>query len=144
MPRQARLDAPGVVHHILARGIARGAIVRGAAERKALVQDLGALVEQAGATCLAWCVMTTHLHVVIRTGSRPLRWLMQRLLLRHAQRVNARWRRSGHVFQNRYKSLLVDEDRYLLAVIRYVHRNPLDAGMVTSLDREGKGTYLSN
>jgi len=133
MPRQARLDAPGTVHHILARGVAKGVIVRDDVERRAIVKDLAELVEQSGASCLAWCLMSTHLHLVLRTGKRPLTWVMHRLLLRHAQRVNARWHRSGHVFQNRYKSLLVDEDTYLLALIRYVHRNPLGSGVVPSL-----------
>ncbi len=127
------MDAPGVVHHIIARGVANGPIVRDDSERESLMESLGSLVIAADATCLAWCLMTTHLHLVIRTGKRPLRWLMQRLLLRHAQRVNARWRRVGHVFQNRYKALLVDEDTYLLALVRYVHRNPIIAGVVPSL-----------
>lgn len=132
MARQPRLDAPNVVHHVLARGVARGPIFRDDEERQALVKDLGALIPESGATCLAWCLMTTHIHLVLRTGRRPLRWLMQRLLLRHAQRVNDRWHRVGHVFQNRYKSLLVDQDSYLLSLVRYVHRNPLDAGITSS------------
>lgn len=118
---------------MLCRGVARGLIVRDVQDRKALLHDLGELLSDTQASCLAWCLMDNHLHLVVRTGRKPLAWVMQRLLLRHAQRFNTRWRRVGHLFQNRYKALLVDEDTYLLALIRYVHRNPLVAGAASSL-----------
>lgn len=133
MPRQGRLDASGLLHHVLARGVAGGRIFRDDPDRAHFLRNFAALIREADARCLAWALMPTHLHLLIRTGRRPLTWLMHRLLLRHAQWVNHRWRRPGHLFQNRYKAILVDEEPYLLRLVRYIHRNPLDARLVPSL-----------
>jgi len=134
VPRQARLDFPGAVHHVMARGVARGRIFDDHSDRVFFIELLGRLVEESGAQCLAWALLPNHFHMFVRTGKRPLKWVMQRVLLRHAMRYNERHRRSGHLFQNRYKSILVQEDAYLRELVRYVHLNPLRAGVVRSLE----------
>ena len=88
--------------------------------------------------CFAWALIPNHIHLLLRTGSTPLRRVMKRLLTGHAVYFNKRNQRSGHLFQNRYKSLVYEEDPYLLERVRYIHLNLLRARMVkdlTELDR---------
>jgi putative transposase len=77
--------------------------------------------------------MTNHLHLSLRTGSAPIATVMRRLLTGYAVSFNRRHRRHGHLFQNRYKSILCQEDPYLLELVRYIHLNPLRAGIVENL-----------
>jgi len=127
------MDAPGAVHHVLLRGIERRPVFRDDCDREDFVARLERLATEGGATCLAFALIPNHVHLVLRTGARPLAELMSRLNTGYARRFNLRYRRSGHLFQNRYGSLLVGDDAYLRSLIRYVHLNPLRAGLVTSL-----------
>lgn len=138
MPRQPRLDLPGLLHHVIARGIERTDIFGDDRDRRVFVDRLGELVAAAGATVYAWCLLSNHFHLVLKTGERPLAWLMGRLMTGHAVRYNLRHNRSGHLFQNRYKSIVVEEEPHFLELVRYVALNPVRAGIVYSpeeLDR---------
>ncbi len=138
MPRQARIDAPGAVHHIIARGIERSRIFRDDQDRDAFATRLGQLVEETGVRCLAWALIPNHFHLLLKTGSVPVATLMRRLLTGYASAHNRRHRRSGHLFQNRYKSILCQQDTYLKELVRYIHLNPLRARLVkdmAALDR---------
>jgi REP element-mobilizing transposase RayT len=139
VPREARLDYPGALHHVMMRGVARAPIFDGDADHETFLKMLGEELKQAGASCIAWSLMPNHVHLLIRTGAGPLSRLMQRLLFRYAAWYNRRHARVGHLFQNRYKSVLCDGERYLLALVRYIHLNPLRAGLVKSL--EGLSSY---
>jgi len=81
----------------------------------------------------AWALMTNHAHILVRSGPRGLPGFMRRLLTGYAGSFNRRHRRHGHLFQNRYKSIVVEEDPYLLELVRYLHLNPLRAGVVPDL-----------
>jgi len=83
--------------------------------------------------CLAWTLMSNHYHLLVRVGSDPLAKLMAPLLGGYASSYNRRHNRCGYVFQNRYKSILCDADNYLLELVRYIHLNPLRAGIVANL-----------
>ena len=83
--------------------------------------------------CFAWTLMTNHSHLVFRTGLAPISTVMRRLLTGYAQQFNRRHRRHGPLFQNRYKSFLCQEELYLLELVRYIHLNPIRAGMVKDL-----------
>ncbi|MEJ2155066.1 MAG: transposase [Desulfobacteraceae bacterium] len=138
MPRSARIDAPGAVHHIIARGIERGRIFRDDLDRDAFITRLGQLVEETGTQCLAWALIPNHFHLLLQTGGVPIATVMRRLLTGYAIGHNRRHRRSGHLFQNRYKSILCQKDTYLKELVRYIHLNPLRAGRVkdmAALDR---------
>jgi len=138
VPRLARLDAPGLLQHVIARGIERKEIFRDDADRKSFVGRLGEVLTETKTECLAWVLVPNHIHLLLRTGSTPLSRIMKRLLTGHAVYFNKRHQRSGHLFQNRYKSVICEEDPYLLELVRYIHLNPLRAGMVkdlTELDR---------
>ncbi|MBI4574245.1 MAG: transposase [candidate division NC10 bacterium] len=133
MPRQARLDAPQTLHHVMVRGLERRAIFRDDADRGDFVERLAALAERGALTVLAWACLPNHAHLLVRTGTRPLARSMRSLLTGYAGAFNRRHKRVGHLFQNRYKSVVVEEDRYLLELVRYLHLNPLRAGVVPDL-----------
>jgi REP element-mobilizing transposase RayT len=133
MPRKARLDAPGALHHIIARGIERRKIFRDDADRGDFLDRLGGILRDSQTRCFAWALMPNHFHLLLRTGLVPISSVMRRLLTGYAVTFNLRHRRSGHLFQNRYKSILCQEDAYLLELVRYIHLNPLRARLVPDL-----------
>mgnify|MGYP000863328060 CR=1 FL=1 len=133
MPRQARLDAPNALHHVMVRGIERRPIFEDDGDRADFVARLGALAEVGALTVYAWALLSNHAHLLVRTGQRPLPRSMRSLLTGYAGAFNRRHRRIGHLFHNRYKSVVVEEEPYLLELVRYLHLNPLRAGVVAGL-----------
>lgn len=134
MPRQSRIDAPGALHHIIVRGIARRSIFMDDHDRDRFLERFGVLLAELETPCFAWALMPNHVHLLLRTGSTPIAMLMRRLLTGYAVSFNRRHRRCGHLFQNRYKSILCQEETYLLELLRYIHLNPLRAGLVADLE----------
>ncbi len=134
MPRQARLDAPGLVHHVMARGIEDQLIFRDDKDREGFLARLAEIVSSAGgANLYAWALMSNHFHLLIRTGEHLLSPIMQRLMTGHAVSYNNRYRRKGHLFQNRFKSIVVEEETYFLELLAYIHLNPARVGIVNSM-----------
>ncbi len=133
MPRRARLDAPGVLQHVMARGIEQRDIFSAEEDYAFFTNRLGKLLNETGTDCFAWALVQNHFHLLLRIGPTPLPTLMQRLLTSYSVYYNQRYRRSGHLFQNRYKSILCEEDPYLLELVRYIHLNPIRIGIVTDL-----------
>ena len=133
MPRQARLDAPGTLHHVMLRGIERRAIVTDDADRRDFVRRLGALAMQSRTAVYGWALLTNHAHLLLRSGPDGLPSLMRRFLTGYAQAYNRRHQRHGHLFQNRYKSIVCEEDSYFVELLRYIHLNPIRAGLVGTL-----------
>jgi len=139
MPRQARIDAPGALHHIIIRGIEKRPIFRDDLDRGNFVQRLGRILLETSTPCFAWALIPNHAHLLLRSGLVPIATVMRRLLTSYAQFFNRRYRRHGPLFQNRYKSILCEEEPYLLELVRYIHLNPLRARLVKDLD--GLGSY---
>ena len=135
MPRQARLDAPGTLHHVIVRGIEKRRIVDNQRDREAFVSRLGELASSTETTIYAWALMTNHAHILAHSGQSGLPIFMRRLLTGYAVEYNLRHKRHGHLFQNRYKSIVCEEDTYFLELVRYIHLNPLRAGLVKDLDQ---------
>ena len=133
MPRQARIDAPGALHHIIIRGIERRAIFRDDKDREDFLERLSGLLEETTTPCYAWALMTNHVHLLLRTGKVPIASVMRRLLTGYAVKFNRKHNRHGHLFQNRYKSILCEEDAYLIQLVAYIHLNPLRVGMVKDI-----------
>ena len=106
MPHGPRLDAPGVLHQVKARGSARQRIFQDDADREDVVQRLARLAETGALTVYAWALLPNHFHLLVRTGRQPLARSMRSLLTGYAGAVNRRYRRSGHLLQNRYKSVV--------------------------------------
>jgi len=141
MPRQSRIDTTGALHHIIARGIERRKIFEDDQDRCDFVKNLGLILKQTETTCYAWALIPNHFHLLLRTGLIPIATVMRRLLTGHAVRYNRRHKRYGHLFQNRYKSVLCQEDSYLLELVRYIHLNPLRAKLVADLEQLDKFSF---
>ena len=135
MPRKARLDAFGALHSITVQGAERRKIFRERPECDAFRERLGEILTQTGTACLAWALMPNHAHLLLRSGDTPIAMVMRRLLTGYAVTYNRRHRRHGPVFMRRYRSVLCEEDAYLLEMVRYIHLNPLRAGVVPDLRR---------
>lgn len=134
MPRSARLNVPGTLHHIIARGIERKKIFEKDEEKKLFLEKLEKALLDSDASCFAWAVMDNHFHLLLRTGFTPLSRIMSRVMTSYAVNYNLKNKRSGHLFQNRYKSIICEEDAYLLQLIRYIHNNPARAKIVVTID----------
>ena len=134
MPRQPRIDSPGLLHHVIVRGIEWGIIFRDDDDRDAFVQRLGKLLAETNTDCYAWALIPNHFHLLLRPQTIELSRFMRRLLTGYAVTFNRRHKRSGHLFQNRYKSIVCEEETYLLELIRYIHLNPLRANRVKDLE----------
>jgi putative transposase len=141
MPRVARLDATGLVHHVIFRGIERRKIFRSAADKEWFVQRLGQLLSASQTSCYAWALMDNHAHILLRTGDVSLATLMRRLLTGYAGYFNRKYNRHGQLFQNRYKSIICQEDIYLKELVRYIHLNPLRAGIVKTMKQLSNYAY---
>lgn len=141
MPRQARLDAPGALHHVMIRGIERRAIFRGEKDRGDFLDRLCSLLPETETVCYAWAFLRNHAHFLLRSGPKGIAALMRRLLTGYAVSFNLRHRRHGQLFQNRYKSILCEEDPYLMELVRYIHLNPLRAKVVANLQELGQYPY---
>ena len=137
MPRLARLDAPGALHHIMIRGIERRAIFRSDQDRRDFLKRLAVLLPESQTQCYAWVLMKNHVHLLLRSGVTGISQLMRRLLTGYAVYFNRRYRRHGQLFQNRFKSIICQEDVYFKELVRYIHLNPVRAkvvGDIGSLD----------
>jgi putative transposase len=134
MPRGARLDAPGSLHHVMIRGIEKGVIFTDEADRTAWMQRMGKLAKDSGTVIYAYALMTNHIHILLKSGDSGLSSFMRRLLSGYAQYYNRRHQRVGHLFQNRYKSIICEEESYFGKLVAYINLNPLKAGFAESLD----------
>lgn len=118
----------------MVRGIEGNHIFRDEEDRKGFIDRVRSLVKETGPRILAWSLMDNHVHLLIVSGPGGLSTFMRRLLTGYASGFNRRHRRFGHLFQNRYKSIICDLDLYLMELVRYIHLNPLRAGLVKNLE----------
>jgi putative transposase len=138
MPRGPRLDAPGTLHHAIVRGIEKGLIVRDDKDRQAFVARLGDVAGLTKTSVYAWALLPNHVHLLVRSGMVGLPAFMRRLLTGYAITFNRRHERHGHLFENRYKSIVCDEDAYFQELVRYIHLNPVRAGLCADLTELGR------
>jgi putative transposase len=134
MPRLARLDAPGVLHHVMGRGIEKNNIFLNKKDRNDFINRLSVLVDEGAIEIYAWALMTNHFHILLKTKNRPLSSSMRKILTGYVVNFNRRHKRYGHLFQNRYKSIVCQEDAYLMELVRYIHLNLLRGGVVKDLN----------
>ena len=106
MPRKTRIDAPVALHHIIVRGLARKKVFDDDLDRDFFVERLGMIVTETNTQCLAWALIPNHFHLLLKPGTTPIATVMKRLLTGYAMHYNRRHKRYGHLFQNRYKSIL--------------------------------------
>jgi len=134
MPRQGRIEIPGGVYHVIIRGIERRDLFKDKSDYRQFLVRLEAGLKSWKHQCLAWALMPNHVHLLLRQGQAPLSKMMRGLLTGYALYFNHKYKRSGYVYQNRYKSIMCQEDAYLSELIRYIHLNPVRAGIVASID----------
>ncbi len=133
MPRNRRLELPGALYHIIVRGIERRAIFIDDADRKEFLQRLAKALAKTGSRCYAWALMYNHFHLLIQSGKKPISDFMRRLMSGYVGYFNRRHHRVGYLVQNRYKSILCQEDVYFKELVRYIHLNPLRSGVVMTI-----------
>lgn len=134
MLRGARLDMPGTLHHVMVRGIEGNRIVADDEDRDYFVSLMGRVALVTDTKIYAWALMTNHAHILLKSSTVGLSACMRKLLTGYAIWYNRHHKRHGHVFQNRYKSIICEEEPYFLKLVSYIHLNPLRAGLVCSLD----------
>jgi REP element-mobilizing transposase RayT len=115
------------------RGIEGRKIFRNNRDRKDFIERLAKLCPEMEISCYAWAFMPNHAHFLFRTGQEPLSKFMRRLLTGYVIGFNRRHKRRGRLFQNRYKSIICQEETYLMELVRYIHLNPIRAGIVFGL-----------
>ena len=130
MARKPRLHLPGGLYHVILRGNARQDVFFTPSDRAYFYTLLAEGVTRFGYRVHAFCLMSNHLHLALQAGDSALSAGMQNLSFRYTRYLNARLGRVGHVFQGRFKAFLVDQDQYGLALVRYIHLNPVRAKMV--------------
>jgi len=130
MSRPIRIEFPDALYHVTARGDRREDIFEDDQDRQMFLSTLGQVITQFNWICHAWCLMDNHYHLLMQTPDGNLSKGMRQLNGIYTQTNNRQHRRVGHLFQGRFKAILVDSDAYLLELTRYVVLNPVRAGMV--------------
>lgn len=127
MARPLRVEYPGAVYHVICRGNNRQAIYRDDMDRRRYLEKLSSYCQDKKVDLLAYCLMSNHVHLLLETPQGNLSKMMQAFQTSYTMYFNKRHGRNGHVFEQRYKAMLVDKDNYLLQVSRYIHLNPVSA-----------------
>ena len=135
MPRMGRLHVDGGCYHVIGRGLERRRIFATTGDKADFLERLEHGLLRTEISCLAWAMMPNHYHLLLQVNTLPLSTLMQSLLGGYASHYNRRHNRTGYVYQNRFKSILCQEETYLLALVRYIHLNPIKAGLLTSVSQ---------
>jgi REP element-mobilizing transposase RayT len=144
MPRKARIDSPGALQHVICRGIESRNIFIDKTDKNRFLERLDRVLSETQTPCYAWALLDNHLHLLLKTGNESISKLMLRILTGYVVSFNRRHKRSGHLFQNRFKSILCQEDTYLLELVRYIHLNPLRAGVVSSMPKLDRHCYCGH
>jgi len=130
MPRKPRIHYPGALYHVMLRGNGGADVFLEDGDRYRFYLLLQEGVERFGFRIHAFCLMDYHIHLALQVGEISLSRIMQNLSFRYTQWINWRTKRKGHLFQGRYKAILIEEDEYLLQLVAYLHLNPVRAGMI--------------
>ena len=133
MARQARLDSPGTLHRVMIRGTEGQLLFQEKRDRLNFLSRISKVSEGTGARILAWVLMSNHVHLLMFSGPPGISKFMRRLLTGYALWYNRKYHRRGHLFEDRYKSIVCEEEAYLLELVRYIHLNPLRAGIIKSM-----------
>ena len=133
MARPLRIEYPGAIYHVTSRGNARKKIFLEDIDREEFLTTLGWVIERFGWLCHAYCLMDNHFHLLIETPKPNLSLGMRQLNGVYTQRFNRRHKRVGHLFQGRFKAILVERDSYLLELARYIVLNPVRAKIVSTV-----------
>jgi len=144
MPRQSRIDYPGALHHIMVRGIERRNIFADTVDKQHFLQRLGTILTDTRTICYAYALMSNHFHLLLQTGETSISRVMQCLLTGYAVHFNYRHRRTGKLYQNRFKSVLCDKETYFLDLVRYIHLNPVRVRQIDTLSALARSPWTGH
>ena len=130
MARLARAKSESGIYHVIVRGINRQNIFQDEEDECEYLNRLTQYKKECGIELYAYCLMSNHVHLLLKERDTVIGELMKKLGVSYSYRFNRKYDRSGHLFQDRYKSETVDDDSYFLTVLRYIHRNPQKAGLL--------------
>ena len=134
MSRKPRIFVPGAVHHVMARGIDGKDIFSDEEDRQRFLLYLSSGIFRSGYRCYAWALMSNHYHLLLRASEIPLWRLMRPLNSHYGQHFNRKYQRRGYLFQDRYHSIVTQDQNYVEELVRYIHLNPVRAGLCADLN----------
>lgn len=142
MGRKSRFEYPGGIYHLIQRGNNREFIFEQKEDKEYLLELIKEYRETMGFKLYGYVIMGNHYHLIIRISETPLKDIMHRINNIFSRHYNRKNKRTGHVFENRYKGILVIDDRYLLSLLRYVHQNPVSANICKNIKDYHWSKYL--
>ena len=134
MAQRPRRISEGDVYHVVARGVSHSIIFEDDSDRTHFLDELAKIFGEQSANIYAWCLMDNHYHILVKLKLNRLSEAMKRLNSSYALYFNTRYERDGHLFQGRFKSEAIDSDEYFLTTLRYIHQNPIKAGLAHTCD----------
>jgi len=141
MARKPRVHLPGGYYHVMMRGNVGGDLFFSDADRSRFLLLMQEGIERYGHRVHAFCLMTNHVHLLIQVGDVPLSRIIQNLGFRYTRYINSKRGEVGHLFQGRYRAILVEADRHLLELVRYIHCNPVRAGFCATASKSDWSSY---
>lgn len=141
MPRKAREKSSTGIYHVMLRGINRQVIFQDNEDYQKLIDTIIGYKEICGYEIYAYCFMSNHIHLLIKEGKEDLGIVFRRIGASFVHWYNMKYKRSGHLFQDRYKSEVVESDKYFLTVLRYIHQNPIKAGIENDIAKYPRSSY---
>jgi putative transposase len=133
MPRKARIIVPGAFHHVMARGIDGRDLFKDDEDRHQFIKLLKEGLDLGGHRLYAWALLSNHYHLLIRVSDTSFSEMMRRLNSRYARFYSKKYQRRGYLFQDRYKSIVTQDQKYVEEIIRYIHLNPIRSGLCKGL-----------
>jgi len=133
LARRLRIEYPGALYHVIQRGNNKENVFECSEDKYYLIEYFRKAVELDGIELFAYVIMSNHYHLALRTSSEPLNKVMHRINTKYGIYYNKAMVRSGHVFEGRYKAILIQNDSYLISLVRYIHRNPVKAGVCSNV-----------
>lgn len=143
MARQARRKSSTGIYHVMLRGINKRPIFQGDDDKDRFIAIVCKYKEPGKFKLFGYCLMENHVHLLIKEADDNISTLIKRISSSYVYWYNNKYERIGHLFQDRFKSECVEDDNYFLGVLRYIHQNPVKAGMVKSIDRYNWSSYYS-
>jgi REP element-mobilizing transposase RayT len=141
MPRGARKKSNTGIYHVVLRGINKQRIFEDEQDYRKFLETIKTNKDKSGYTLFAYCLMSNHIHLLMKEGNEPIGNTFRRVGATFVYWYNWKYSRRGHLFQDRYKSEVVETDSYFLTVLRYIHQNPSKAGIVKEIDRYHWSSY---
>jgi len=129
-----RIEFPGALYHVISRGNKKADLFLDEKDYNVFLKKLAELKQESDFTLYCYCLMPNHFHFLLEAGQEPLSKIMQRLLTFYAVYFNARYKKTGHVFEGKYKAIICEKEEYLIKLVQYIHLNPIRAGLAKKVD----------